>query len=89
MMSKEIGSMASITLTTRGATEATAIGGRRVHAVLAAWALLIVAAFVALLMATQSGQHTTAPAALTQGLVQQVSATNNAPERGYLRGRPY
>jgi hypothetical protein len=80
--------MASITLTTRGATEATAFSGRRVQAVLAGWALLMVAAFVVLLLAAQSGQHTTDPSALTQGLVQQVSAINSAPEPGYLRGRP-
>jgi hypothetical protein len=80
--------MASTTLTTHGITEAKAFSGRGgVHAVLAGWALLIVAAFAALLIAAQSVQHTGAPV-LRQAMFQRVSAIDIAPEPGF-RGRPY
>ena len=81
--------MTGITVTTHRATATTAFGSRRVYAALAGWVLLMVALFTALLLAMQSGQHTLATAVLTQEVVQQDRGTNQAPEPGSVRGRPY
>jgi hypothetical protein len=86
---KEIEFMTGITRTTHAATAPTALRSRRTYAATAAWPLLIVAVFVALRLAMQSGQHTPAAASLTQGLVQPDQGISQAPEPGYVRGRPY
>jgi hypothetical protein len=60
---------------------ATAFSSRRAYAALAGWALLIVAAFVAVVLATQSGQHTPPPVVLADNMAQQVQPVNQSDPR--------
>jgi hypothetical protein len=87
--SKEIGFMTGITVATHGATATTAFNSRRVSAALAAAALLVMALLVALLLAVQSGHSTPATALPTHELAQRYWGIDQAPEPGYVRGRPY
>ena len=81
--------MSSITVPTQRATATTAFSSQRVSAALAAGSLLVVALFVAVLLAVQSGQSTHVTALPIQEQVQQDSGINQAPDPGSVRGRPY
>jgi len=84
-MSKEIGFMTSITVATHRATATAASSSRRVSAALTAGSLIV----MALLVALQLGHSTQATALPTQEQVQQDWGINQAPDPGYVRGRPH
>jgi hypothetical protein len=81
--------MTGITVATHGATATTAFNSRRVSAALAAGALLVLAPLVPLLLAVQSGHSTQATSLLIHELAQRYQGIDQAPEPGYVRGRPY
>ena len=81
--------MTGISVTTHRATPTTTVGSGRMHVLLAAGALLVMALVVALFLAMQSGHGARATTLPAQQLVQQDRPINQPTEPIRSPGRPF
>jgi hypothetical protein len=81
--------MPSISATVHRVSATTVFSSRRVYAPLAGWAVLIVALFVALLLAVQSGHSPRATTSPAQELVRQDQLPLQSSQFIFRPGKPY